>query len=94
MSIENAFQGSLFANDFLEESITRLVEWEAIDDAALDAFREQARSVFDRFPVAQTPNESPTEDDLILPRSGALRRRHQLLTESMVNEILSRGSFG
>ena len=67
MSIENAFQGSLFANDFLQDSITRLADWEAIDDAALDAFREQARSVFDRFPIAQTPNESQTEDDLIWP---------------------------
>ena len=67
MTIENAFQGSLFANDFLQESITRLPDWAAIDDATLDAFRDQARSVFDRFPIEQTPNESQTEDDLIWP---------------------------
>jgi len=67
MSIKNAFQGSLFANDFLQDSITRLADWTALDDAALDAFRNQARSVFDRFPITQTPNESQTEDDLIWP---------------------------
>ena len=67
MSIENAFQGSLFANDFLQDSITRLADWTALDDAAVDTFRDSARSVFDRFPITQTPNESQTEDDLIWP---------------------------
>ena len=67
MSIENAFRGSLFANDFLQDSITRLADWAALDDAAVDTFRDSARSVFDRFPITQTPNESQTEDDLIWP---------------------------
>jgi len=67
VSIENAFQGSLFANGFLQDSITRLADWAALDDAAVDTFRDSARSVFDRFPITQTPNESQTEDDLIWP---------------------------
>ena len=67
MGIENAFQGSLFVNDFLQESITRSADWTALDDAALDAFRDPTRRAFDRFPITQTPNESQTEDDLIWP---------------------------
>ncbi len=67
MNIDKPFQGSLFANDFLRESITRLDEWEALDDANLDAFESSARAVFDRFLIAQTPNESQTDDDLIWP---------------------------
>ena len=67
MSIESAVQGSLFAHDFLTESVVQLADWQAIDDAALDALDGELRAVFDRFPTAQTPNESQTEDDLIWP---------------------------
>ena len=67
MSIENASQGSLFANDFLRESITRLVDWTAFDDEAIEVFRASFRDVFDHFPITGTPNESQTEDDLIWP---------------------------
>ena len=67
MSIESAVQGSLFAHDFLTESVVQLADWQAIDDAALDALNGELRAVFDRFPTAQTPNESQTEDDLIWP---------------------------
>ena len=67
MSIENASQGSLFADDFLRESITRLVDWTAFDDEAIEVFRASFRNVFDRFPITGTPNESQTEDDLIWP---------------------------
>ncbi|MBF0128809.1 MAG: restriction endonuclease [Alphaproteobacteria bacterium] len=72
VSNANAFQGSLFANDFLRESITRSVDWAEFDDAALGAFRDRARQVFERFPITQTPNESQTEDDLIWPILGLL----------------------
>ena len=67
MSIENASQGSLFADDFLRESIARLVDWTAFDDEAIEVFRASFRDVFDRFPITGTPNESQTEDDLIWP---------------------------
>ena len=72
MNIESAVQGSLFARDFLTESISQLSDWQAVDDAALDEFERALRSVFDPFPTDQTPNESQTEDDLIWPVLEAL----------------------
>ncbi len=72
MNIESAVKGSLFARDFLTESISQLSDWQAFDDAALDEFERALRGVFDRFPTALTPNESQTEDDLIWPVLGAL----------------------
>ena len=65
--IESAVQGSLFAHDFLTESVVELADWQALDDAALDELDSALRDLFDRFPIAQTPNESQTEDDLIWP---------------------------
>ena len=67
MNIESAVQGSLFARDFLTESISQLSDWQAFHDAALEEFERALWGVFDRFPTGQTPNESQTEDDLIWP---------------------------
>ncbi len=64
---EGVFQGSLFSSDFLWELIGRLPDWSALDDVTLETLRLDLRRVFDRFPTAQTPNESQTEDDLIWP---------------------------
>ena len=64
MSTDIPFRGSLFAQDFLRESVTRLDDWRDIDAAALEA---SVRDVFARFPIAGSPNESQTEDDLIWP---------------------------
>ena len=64
MSIDIPFRGSLFAHDFLRESVARLDEWRDIDAAALEA---SVRDVFARFPITRSPNESQTEDDLIWP---------------------------
>ena len=72
VSIESAVQGSLFAHDFLTESVVQLADWQALDDAALDDLDGALRTLFDRFPTAQTPNESQTEDDLIWPILGHL----------------------
>ena len=72
MSLDTAFQGSLFANDFLSDSVTETADWQALDDAALDDLEAALRSIFDNFPFAGTPNESQTEDDLIWPVLGAL----------------------
>ena len=70
--IESAVQGSLFAHDFLTESVVELADWQALDDAALDELDSALRDLFERFPIAQTPNESQTEDDLIWPVLGHL----------------------
>ena len=72
MSLDAAFQGSLFANDFLCDSVAETADWQAIDDAALDNLEAALRAVFDDFPFAGAPNESQTEDDLIWPVLGAL----------------------
>ncbi len=67
MSITNIFQGSLFANDFLQEAITKSADWKTLDPEALVTFEHDLRTIFEHFPLAQTPNESQTEDDLIWP---------------------------
>ena len=67
MSIDTPFRGSLFANDFLCESIIGSPDWQAIDDSALNSLKASVRDVFDGFPIAGSPNESQTEDDLIWP---------------------------
>lgn len=59
------FQGSLFTTDFLTDTITRLPDWTALDDAHLESLRRNLAGIFASFPTAQTPNEAQTEDDLI-----------------------------
>ena len=65
MSIENIFQGSLFAHDFLSESIAELVDWENLDTEWLKNLESALQTIFDQFPATKSPNESQTEDDLI-----------------------------
>ena len=72
MSLDTAFQGSLFANDFLRDSIAETSDWQGLDDIALDNLEGALRTVFDGFPYAGAPNEGQTEDDLIWPVLGAL----------------------
>ena len=67
MSIENLFQGSLFAHDFLSESIVESADWQNLDDASLENLEAALRAIFEQFPTAGSPNESQTEDDLIWP---------------------------
>ena len=72
MSLDAAFHGSLFASDFLCDSVAGTPDWEGLDDATVDALEVALRTVFDGFPFAGAPNESQTEDDLIWPVLGAL----------------------
>ena len=67
MNLDTAFQGSLFASDFLCDAITRLPDWQELDDASLEDLEAALRTICDRFPAAASPNESQTEDDLIWP---------------------------
>lgn len=62
---ENAFQGSLFSSDFLQESIATLPDWLRLPETELESLNNDLRQIYDSFPTAQTPNESQTEDDLI-----------------------------
>ena len=61
------FSGSLFARDFLAESITQSAEWKSISDKELDDLEAELVSIFESFPLQGTPNESQTENDLIWP---------------------------
>ena len=72
MSSTTPFQGSLFVNDFLCESVTESPDWQAINVRTLATFEASARDIFNRFPTSKTPNESQTEDDLIWPVLGQL----------------------
>ena len=67
MSLDAGFQGSLFANDFLCDSVTETGIGAPIDDAALDDLEAALRTIFDDFPIGGSPNESQTENDLIWP---------------------------
>ena len=49
MSISNPFPGSLFANDYICESIVESPDWEAIDAVALDNFETSLRGRFRPF---------------------------------------------
>ena len=67
MDTEKPFRGSLFSNDFLSQSIVKLPDWKDLDSETLDGFYESLKEIFHKFPVAQKPNESQTETDLIWP---------------------------
>ena len=70
--MSTAYQGNLFSSDFVESSIARLPDWQAISDADLHAAQEALAAVFARVPVDQQPNEAQTEDDLIWRVLGVL----------------------
>ena len=67
MNVGEAFQGGLFSGDLLAETVAESADWLTLDDAALDDIEASFRAIFDRFPTADSPNESQTEDDLIWP---------------------------
>ena len=83
MSITTPFHGSLFVNDFLCESITKLPDWQEIDDSTLDTFKVSSQHILSRFPTRGTPNESQTEDDLIWPVLGQLGWRASLRQQNL-----------
>ncbi|MEI7599955.1 MAG: hypothetical protein WCJ41_11630 [Aestuariivirga sp.] len=59
--------GRLFTRDFLIEGIRDTESWNAIDDAALAAWRKQASELFQKLAARKNPNEAETEDQLIYP---------------------------
>ena len=67
MTSARPFQGSLFAEDFLRETIKNTADWSTIPDTSIEELEDALRKVFDAFPKSQSPNESQTEDDLIWP---------------------------
>ena len=67
MSAENPFQGQLFADGFICDSIAGTEEWRTIDETELDLLAADLRTLFDKFPANRAPNETQTETDLIRP---------------------------
>ena len=83
MSLDTAFQGSLFASEFLRDAITRSADWQELDDASLEDLEAALRAICDRFPITGSPNESQTEDDPIWPVLGALGRTASLRQQNL-----------
>lgn len=46
------FQGILFTNDFLCESVVTTFDWQSIDDATLGDLEAALRIIFEPFPIA------------------------------------------
>ena len=88
MSIATPFHGSLFANDFLRDSVTYLDDWRNISAADLDTLESSVRDVFNGFPSGGSPNERKTSAKIVCeaileltynrPRYGALLPRYGL----------------
>ena len=58
MSLDTAFQGSLFANDFLCASVAETPDWQAIDDSALGGLEAGLRIFSAPFPIAGASGRS------------------------------------
>jgi hypothetical protein len=80
---DSPIQGSLFAIDFLQDTIKGLPEWSDFDDARLDAFIGNLKKTFQGFPTSKSPNESVTEKDLIWPVLDHLGWRHSLPQQNL-----------
>ena len=86
MNDKQLFQGSLFSEDFLCESVIGMSDWKDIDEEKLDQLEEKLRDVFTAFLMDPSTNEIQTEDDLIGPV-------HRFLPISPTNIYLWKGSF-
>ena len=80
---DKLYQGSLFAEDFLLESVAKMSDWQDISDTKLVQFETDLREVFTRFPTDRLPNESQTEDDLIWPILGCLGWKESLRQQNL-----------
>ena len=58
MSIDATFQGSLFANDFLCESVAETPDWQALNDVALETLEAGLQAFIQHFPITGSLNES------------------------------------
>ena len=83
MNGDKLYQGSLFAEDFLLESVGKMSDWQDISDTALAQFETDLREIFTRFPTDRLPNESQTEDDLIWPILGCLGWKENLRQQNL-----------
>jgi hypothetical protein len=68
-----------------------LPDWSHLDDAALEGLRLDLSHIFERFPTAQSPNESQTEDDLIWPILARLGWTESLRQQNLAREDVPDG---
>ena len=52
MSLDTAFQGSLFANDFPCEAVGETPDWSVIDAAAVVNRETEPQAIFEPLPLA------------------------------------------
>ena len=83
MSIDIAFQGSLFTSDFLTSAIAENPDWRAVSDADVKALSADLKAIFNAFPRDQKPNESRTEEDLIWPILKRLGWTHSMRQQNL-----------
>lgn len=76
-------QGTLFTRDFLVDAIKRTRQYQALTAQDLTSFRNTVSQIIATFPVAQTPNETQTEDDLIWPVLRALGWQAHLRNQNL-----------
>jgi hypothetical protein len=67
MDVGHCVRGSLLSEGFLAESICELPEWSSLTEDDIVSFRRDLLEIYHSFPIAGSPNESQTEDDLIWP---------------------------
>jgi hypothetical protein len=61
------FSGQLFTSYFLSDGIRETGAWNALPDDVLNNFRSSLVEIFLHFPLAGSPHESQTEQDLFFP---------------------------
>jgi hypothetical protein len=83
MTIETAFQGSLFTSDFLTSAIAENADWRALSDVDVKALGSDLKAIFKAFPTDQKPNETRTEDDLIWPILQRLGWTHSMRQQNL-----------
>ena len=61
MNENQPVQGNLFAEDFLNNSVTQLDDWNDFTEADLKQLENALINLFKKFPINSKPNECQTE---------------------------------
>ena len=72
MNAEATFGGSLFASEFLAESVRDFPEWNQARTDLTSEISARLRDIRGHFPARQSTSEAVTEDELIWKMLGAL----------------------
>jgi|GEM_PF-3522235 len=72
MNVERTFGGSLFASEFLVESVRELPQWQEAQADLSAGIAARLRDIRGAFPARDDSNEAVTEDEFIWKVLGAL----------------------